>query len=124
MIDIFDVRANNWIAIDGQPVLVREMNYSPYIADNCRINGVPVSKIEGLAITFEILEKSGFVKADKTDPFGGFIIQLWEGYSLRLRVNENRWTYNYYGYEIEIKSLHRVQNIFLDLTGRELTVNL
>lgn len=78
---------------------------------------------EAILLTKETLQQSGFVKAEKHDPFGGFLIQLWEGYSLRLRWNENKWTFDYYGYEIRIKYVHQIQNLYFALAGEELNIN-
>lgn len=83
-----------------------------------------IDTLSGIALTESILYKVGFYKADHTDPFGGLLVKLWEGYSLRLRRVEFKWTLDFYGLEIQINYLHQLQNLYFALTGTELEINL
>lgn len=124
MIDIFDVRANNWIAIAGQPVLVREITYSPLVTDNCRINNVPASKVEGLAITFEILEKSGFNRVELDDEIFYYEIET-DRYEVATGDKNGICEVVFSLLENElrrVKYVHDLQNAYRWLTETELNI--
>lgn len=118
MIDIFDVRANNWIAIAGQPVLVREITYSPLVTDNCRVNNFLASEVEGILVTLGILEQAGF----KKDPDGvymyGNCLYYLEGRNPQLQIAS--------GYSpimnLKCQYVHELQNLMRDFYKREITI--
>lgn len=112
-----ELRIGNWVNITGQPVLIKDITYSPYIADNCRANNTPTDQIEPILLTPEILQQCGFIKVnelyDGTEVYKGMpYLYFKDGVgSVPASV-------------IGIKSLHQLQNIYFALTGKELKVNL
>lgn len=114
---IQELRIGNWVNITGQPVLIKETTYSPYIADNCRANNTPIDQIEPILLTKEILQKAGFKKNTEN---------IFKYLDTMLYLGPNFVDYYQFGSPIkkDINSLHQLQNLYLDLTGTELKIVL
>ena len=77
--------------------------------------------IEPIPLTEEWLLKFGFEKQKVR--MGGKEYEGWVNFSFHLDTNhaENTLFYHWMGGNIEIKSLHQLQNLYFALTGKELT---
>lgn len=89
---------NNFVSVNG--------NNNPY--DNHRI--------EPVLITENILSKCNFVKQERGDT----VVYYNPLMELDAYFRLNRVDY----YNIEVKYLHQLQNLFFDLTGKELEVSI
>lgn len=85
-----------------------------------------LADIEGIPLTPEILEKCGFEEEITQDIMyhhhsGFFFFELWD--------KENRRSNGYWlkflnKFDLEIKYLHQLQNLYFAISGQELEVNL
>jgi hypothetical protein len=118
MIDVKELRIGNYV----QPIndSGREAKIGTAFAINCNfvsVNGnnnpYDYHRIEPVLITEDILSKCNFVKRE----WGDTVVYYNPLMELDAYFRLNRVDYN-----IEVKYLHQLQNLFFDLTGRELEV--
>ena len=83
-------------------------------------------KLHGIPLTPEILEKCGFLKCINADDAVLFKKQYFEIEYMEFASEQNNGFYydNNTPYELHIKSLHQLQNLYFALTGEELEINL
>lgn len=119
MIKAYELRPGNIILSPdtGQWVIV-DLNHIKAIQEGVAVNG---KHYEPIPITAEILEKCGATKArGYTDAFylrtnvGLNLLSIRLGHPLK--IGDSWWP--------EIKHLHRLQNLFFDLTEKELEIKL
>lgn len=78
-----------------------------------------ISDLAPIPLTPEILEKAGFKHQDILKKVYHKNVYLWN----RFRIDETGTGKYFYG-QLEITSLHQLQNLYFALVGSELTVNL
>ncbi len=92
------------------------------------VNGYTESLLKPIPLTEEILLKSGFEKAeipfkDGSGSLFGYTAKGMEAFVLKYNpFNPVCFTEYHYGKKIE--HLHQLQNLFFDLTGKELEIHL
>lgn len=112
---IQELRIGNWVNITGQPVLIKEIEYSPLVADNCRANNTPIDKIEPIELTEQIVEKVTFDKFVK-----GYETRVNLDFSISIYL----WQSGVSNHVKSISTLHDWQNTFYYLVGIELKIVL
>jgi len=75
----------------------------------------PLTKLEPIPLTEEILLKVGFVKGIVNTLINAYCL-----FSFYLTIHEDKLFYEWKGGNIEIKYLHQLQNLYFALTGKEL----
>lgn len=85
------------------------------VSVNGNNNQYDYHQIEPVQITEDILSKCKFVKREWDDTVVYYNPLM--GLDAYFRLNR-------VGYDVEVKYLHQLQNLYFDLTGKELEVNL
>lgn len=84
-----------------------------------------IDMLSPVELSASILKKCGF-KKDEQSMYGGWLIKLNEGESMRI-VNYDsigwHWPMNGYNKPV-VNYLHQLQNLYHGLTGKELNINL
>lgn len=131
MIDIKELRIGNWVYENhlGKKDTVASIYSNGYVQLNVMRSSSNLDYISPISLTPEILEKCGFVKlsynrgnAKTTYIYGG-------AFEICFASNNHITTYicatnSEYDIKVNCKYLHQLQNIFYDLTGKELEINL
>lgn len=122
MIDIQELRIGNNVSYGNKPVkiigILNELNIK-ILVEQEEIITVEISKLKPILTTSVILEKYGFelFTNDNPDPSDwywvkrGFPFAIWNKSFILQKLN------------IEIQSLHQLQNLYFDFTGKELVKN-
>ncbi|MES2864101.1 MAG: hypothetical protein V4666_08285 [Bacteroidota bacterium] len=120
--DTKELRIGNYVWEDyGGSYLVRGIMPSEQISISKTKTTIAVNysseHINPIPLTEEWLIKFG-KKADISDSFGGYVIQLPNGNGLRIK--DNKW--NSQHTETKVDFIHQLQNLYFALTGEELTI--
>ena len=116
MIHLRDLRHNNWVLFEGIPKQVDNHTIAFHSQD-----------FEGIPITPEILLKNGFYHRGDTKLFSQY-----DHHKLEFEVEFNYrdsciyfyFLGNWLGDRVEYLYVHQLQNVILDLTGKEWEVVL
>jgi len=134
MIQENELRKNNWFYFPFHNQYIQILGYALMETDNTtkvqfKTNGLvilePISVLNPIALTPEILEKCGF----KIRPTGGYCKKIsnnFEFYILTLGNMDEFYLLQFdsAGIMCPCKYLHQLQNLYLTLTGEELNPNL
>lgn len=126
MIDAKELRIGNCILLRGAPVMVAGIPNLYKLLILGEQYAVEVEKFGPIPLTEELLLKCCFAYNSIDDCF--------DGLNLRVRIfgdsicafigfevaSGKKW----YDANLEVKSLHQLQNIYFDLTGKELEIPL
>lgn len=122
MINVNELRVGNFIAGEGGYFNV--VNSISYQGKNkCLINGKFEDSFIPISLTRDILLKCGFEEVgmyDNVYHLGNFRIHLGKKFGEGLLKCEKGNNY----LEIEISSVHQLQNLYFALTGKELNIEL
>lgn len=128
MIKATDLRLHNTVRHAGQPCRVVQLAEEAVIvqyADGALSGSLDPADLDGLDLTPEVLQRSGFVYTGETNDYQFAIDQdavitvnphIFGGHSVQLCVKGN-WC----GKPVQL--LHELENIYLDLTGKELAID-
>lgn len=139
MIQAQELRIGNWVMdrgnkkwqIDCWESSNKVAAKMPYLGDviGMTMYGHPLTEdveyLNPIPITPEILEKCGFVK-DNSYGHPTFVEKYHVELNQHLSVTfiHNEWRVFDIAPNLELNSLHQLQNLYFALTGEELTVNL
>lgn len=128
MIDVRELRIGNWVSADDgsrwmvetiKPGMMSGYVYSDNLLDEVRGKNRSVEihseNLNPIPLSEELLLKCGFEKHQ----WGDAVIY----YSPLLELDAH-FCLKGVDYNIQVKSLHQLQNLYFDLTGKELEVNL
>ena len=124
MINAKDLRIGNSVLLGNSSLSVYQIIYD-------RRNGYSINSkdykedfFDPIPLTKEILIKCGFhkfnnawVQKDFTENNSKFYFSIWN-------LIDDEFKYNSAEFDIEINSLHQLQNLYFALTGEELEINL
>jgi hypothetical protein len=125
MIQAKDLRIGNWIKRqDGLQVQISNIGRK---GTNIGPDEFPVylywEMCDSIPLTPEILENCGFVL--RNGNYNTWYAKALIGFSSTMRISVHDDIYYFspfeWNYQIEIKSLHQLQNLYYALTGEELT---
>lgn len=99
--------------------------------NRCKVNSVSISDIIEIPLTEEILIKAGFEKYKwmwKEDEYFNFNKTYNSTYTFSIEIfnNEATWEYRWdrHNFDIHLKYVHQLQNLYFALTGKEIEINL
>lgn len=115
----------NWVEANSPPMIVGSINefdidlYMPDSEADCF--SFDISRINGIPLTPEILEKAGFVI-----PAGNHSYTVVEDGVIKYKFEMGFYHTFIIGNTVfsHIKYVHQLQNLYFDLTGEELEINL
>ena len=117
MIQANELRVGNWAYYtSGEPVWVVK-NYVQLSLDNFTKQNLEF--IKPIPLTHEILEKAGWIKVLMHDGFYSYVKN-----GIHISMPYFHFSYNDGDSNIELKSLHQLQNLYFALTGTELKISL
>lgn len=134
MIQANELRIGNWILTEtGNPKQVHSIIGDRFNIDSLdgKDYGFPLTEMNGIPLTPEILEKAGGCYQDKGNGFKIFRFDKDDEEILSIQATHNGFdavknTDEYYwtGLCGSINYLHQLQNLYFTLTGTELEINL
>lgn len=131
MIQATELRIGNWVMTDNSEYWTREYRHTYTEVDIDVLIGVDTKlnlRYDPIPLTPEILEKAGFGKRPLQKPKSsdGLIYGLLNTTIVYGRTTEGGYSYFLDGYhnDVEVLSLHQLQNLYFALTGTELQIEL
>jgi hypothetical protein len=123
MLHASDLRINNVILYNGEPLTVHSYDFA----------NLDWSKAEGIGLTGEILEKCGFVKHSTTKFIGWWSDE--ESVTDRYHFNDRFYLdyrhdadvdrkFHYRPCSVNLQYIHQLQNLYYCLTGEEINLTL
>lgn len=140
MIKLNEIRIGNWIEANGEKVLIQDIHmfegryhvfHLPNILSSGAGAGVTLlSECKPILLTLEILEKTGYQLNHTTKTTSIYSSIPWEE-SFYLGPNDDigiryrkghPYEFTHGDYNIAITHLHQLQNLYADLTNKELLI--
>jgi hypothetical protein len=132
MINSFGLQKGNWVAY--RQAVATDPSVHKLLAieeKTARLSNCPVGHsgwadreyedIEPIPLTPEWLERFGFSPDDNDES----TCPSWSGHGMTIEHNEEKenWSLSpLFGFWVSIPSVHHLQNLYLDLTGEQLTI--
>ena len=115
MIPINELRIGNYVDLYGTIAKIQRADFKG--------EGIAIDKGEPIPLDENCLLRSGFERKTRISNSGASGKPVWVLYSFSLTIwDDGRLFYDWIGGNVEIKHVHRLQNIYSDLLRKELII--
>lgn len=111
-----ELRIGNYVKYNSSELKIWGILKNNVVELECNTDSLTIHDIEPIPVTTELLKRLRFYP----EPHD---IRFWRNGSIRLKITEKGFKFNYSISITYVHYLHQLQNIYLDLTGNELTLN-